>query len=226
MSCQGALVFFILMIDNYRTQGSRKQLVEELKNKGIADNAVLDAVGKVPRHCFVPLSLKEHAYTDSALPIACKQTISQPYTVAKQTELLEVKPKLRILEIGTGSGYQSAILKQMGAYVYTIERQHDLYEHAKQIFQTLSLSIASTYGDGYKGWAEFAPFDRILITCGCLEIPAVLLNQLTTGGILVAPIGDNNLQEMVKVVKKSPAEYTKTCHGSFRFVPMVKNYEL
>ena len=214
-----------MVIDNFRTQGSRKQLVEELKTKGITDNTVLDAVGNVPRHCFVPLSLKEHAYTDSALPIACKQTISQPYTVAKQTELLEVKPKLRILEIGTGSGYQSAILKQMGAYVYTIERQRDLHENTKKIFQTLSLSIASTYGDGYKGWMEFAPFDRILITCGCLEIPTELLNQLAVGGILVAPIGDNDRQKMIKIVKKSPIEYTKTEHGSFRFVPMLKNEE-
>jgi protein-L-isoaspartate(D-aspartate) O-methyltransferase len=213
------------MIDSYRTLGLRKQLVDELKSKGIADNAVLGAIGKVPRHCFVPLSLKEHAYTDAALPIACKQTISQPYTVAKQTELLEVKPRLRILEIGTGSGYQSAVLKQMGAYIYTIERQRNLYESAKQIFQTLSLSIASTYGDGYKGWVEFAPFDRVLITCGCLEIPQELLNQLTVGGILVAPVGDGEKQEMIKIVKTSSAQYAKTAHGSFKFVPMLKNQE-
>jgi len=211
------------MIDNYRTQGSRKQLVGTLKAKGITDNTVLDAVGKIPRHCFVSPSLKEHAYTDRALPIACRQTISQPYTVAKQTELLEVKPNLRILEIGTGSGYQSAILKQMNAYVYTIERQRDLYENAKKIFQTLSLSIACSYGDGYKGWNEFAPFDRILITCGCLEVPNELLNQLKVGGILVAPVGDNEIQEMIKIVKKTPDEYTKTHHGSFKFVPMLQN---
>ena len=214
------------MMDNYRTQGARKQLVDGLKQKGITDIAVLEAIGKVPRHCFIPLSLKERAYMDIALPIACKQTISQPYTVAKQTELLEVKPKHRILEIGTGSGYQSAILKQMGAYVYTIERQRNLYENAKEIFKTLSLSIACMYGDGYKGWVEFAPFDRVLITCGCVELPCELLNQLSIGGILVAPIGDNDIQEMIKVVKKSPVEYTKTSHGSFKFVPMLKNYEL
>ena len=213
------------MIDNYRTQGLRKQLVEELKTKGISDTAVLEAIGKVPRHCFVSLSLKEHAYADTALPIACKQTISQPYTVAKQTELLEVKRQQRVLEIGTGSGYQAAVLKQLGAYVYTVERQRDLHENAKKTFQTLSLSIASTYGDGYKGWTEFAPFDRVLITCGCLEIPNELLNQLAVGGILVAPVGDNDIQEMVKVVKTSSTEYTKTTHGSFRFVPMLKNAE-
>ena len=213
------------MIDNYRTQGARKQLVRDLKAKGIIDNAVLDAIEKVPRHCFVPLSLKESAYTDIALPIACKQTISQPYTVAIQTELLEVKRQHRVLEIGTGSGYQSAILKQLGAYVYTIERHRNLYENAKKIFQTLSLSIACTYGDGYKGWAEFAPFDRVLITCGCLEVPQELLNQLAIGGIFVAPIGDNHVQEMIKIIKKSPTEYTKTVHGTFRFVPMLKNEE-
>jgi protein-L-isoaspartate(D-aspartate) O-methyltransferase len=213
------------LIDNYRTQGSRKQLVNELKAKGILDNAVLDAIASVPRHCFVPLSLREHAYADAALPIACKQTISQPFTVAKQTELLEVKRQHRILEIGTGSGYQAAVLKQLGAYVYTIERQRDLYENAKKTFQTLSLSIASVYGDGYKGWAEFAPFDRVLITCGCLEIPQELLNQLAIGGILVAPVGQDEMQEMVKICKKSHSEYTKTVHGSFRFVPMLKNEE-
>lgn len=213
----------MIMIDNYRTQGARNQLVEDLKAKGITDNAVLEAIGKVPRHCFVPLSLKERAYTDAALPIACKQTISQPYTVAKQTELLEVKSAHRVLEIGTGSGYQSAVLKQMGAYVYTIERQRNLYENAKELFQAFSLSIASTHGDGYKGWAEFAPFDRVLITCGCVEIPGELLKQLNIGGILVAPVGNGDMQEMIKIVKKSPDEYTKTRHGSFKFVPMLKN---
>jgi protein-L-isoaspartate(D-aspartate) O-methyltransferase len=210
------------MKDDYRTQGLRRQLVEDLRAKGISDVAVLQAIGTVPRHCFVPFSLKEHAYTDAALPIACKQTISQPYTVAKQTELLEVKRQQRILEIGTGSGYQSAVLKQLGAYVYTIERHRDLHENVKKIFQTLSLSIASTYGDGYKGWAEFAPFDRVLITCGCAEVPGELLNQLVVGGILVAPIGDNDSQEMVKIVKTSPTDYHKTTHGLFRFVPMLE----
>jgi protein-L-isoaspartate(D-aspartate) O-methyltransferase len=211
------------MNDNYRTQGARKQLVDELKRKGIADLAVLEAIGKVPRHCFVPFSLKEHAYRDYPLPIACKQTISQPYTVAMQTGLLEVKPQLRILEIGTGSGYQSAVLKQMGAYVYTIERHRNLYESTKKLFQTLSLSIASTYGDGYKGWAEFAPFDRILITCGCEEIPHELLSQLKIDGILVAPVGYGDVQKMVKIVKTTPADYAKTTHGAFKFVPMLKD---
>lgn len=211
------------MTDNHRTQGSRRQLVEELKRKGIADDAVLKAIGEIPRHYFVPLSLKAHAYMDSALPIACKQTISQPYTVAKQTTLLEVKPLLKILEIGTGSGYQSAVLKHLGAFVYTIERQRDLHENAKKLFQILSLPIASTHGDGYKGWQEFAPFDRILITCGASDVPNDLLEQLKIGGILVVPIGDNDLQEMVKIVKTSQNEYTKTHHGAFRFVPMLKN---
>ena len=218
-----ALAFLLKMFDDYRTQGSRKQLVKELKAKGITDDAVLDAIGKIPRHCFVLPSLKERAYADTPLPIACKQTISQPYTVAVQTELLEIKRQHRILEIGTGSGYQAAILKQMGAYVYTIERQRNLYESAKKIFQTLSLSIACTYGDGYKGWAEFAPFDRALITCGCVEAPQELLNQLAVGGILVAPVGNDDVQEMIKIVKKSDTEYSKTSHGAFRFVPMLRD---
>ena len=209
-------------MDNYRTQGLRKQLVEELKTKGVTDGAVLEAISKVPRHCFVSFSLKEHAYADVPLPIACEQTISQPYTVAKQTELLEVKRQQKVLEIGTGSGYQAAILKQMGAYVYTIERHRNLHESTKKNFQTLSLSIASTYGDGYKGWAEFAPFDRILLTCGCLEVPSELLNQLAIGGIFVAPVGSYFEQEMVKIVKISPTEYHKTTHGLFCFVPMLE----
>lgn len=210
------------MTDTYRTKGLRKYLTEELKKKGITDASVLDAIASVPRHYFVPVSLFEHAYMDVALPISCKQTISQPYTVAKQSELLEVKKQQRILEIGTGSGYQAAILRYMGAFVYTIERQRDLYESAKELFHSLSISIAAKHGDGYQGWAEFAPYDRIIITCGATELPQTLLKQLKINGILVAPIGENE-QVMTKVVRLSEAEFQTTTHGSFRFVPMVKN---
>jgi len=212
------------MTDTCRTQGLRKNLVEELKIKGIKDVNTLDAVMNVPRHYFVPASLFERAYIDLPLPIPCKQTISQPYTVAKQTELLEAKKQQRILEIGTGSGYQAAILRYMGAFVYSVERQRELFEITKKLFQTLSISIASKYGDGYNGWAEFAPFDRILITCGASELPQTLLNQLKINGILVAPIGEKN-QIMTKITRLSETEFKTTTHGSFIFVPMVKNTE-
>jgi protein-L-isoaspartate(D-aspartate) O-methyltransferase len=212
------------MTDTNQTKGLRKHLIEELKNKGIRDKNVLDAILNVPRHYFVPASLFGHAYSDIPLPILCKQTISQPYTVAKQSELLEVEKQHRILEVGTGSGYQAAILRYMGTFVYTIERHRNLYENTKKIFQTLSISIASKYGDGYNGWIEFAPFDRILITCGAVEVPQTLLNQLKINGILVAPIGELP-QIMTKVVRVSETEFKITRHGKYEFVPMIKNTE-
>jgi protein-L-isoaspartate(D-aspartate) O-methyltransferase len=212
------------MTDTYRTKGLRNHLVEELKNKGIKDTDVLDAIANVPRHYFVPVSLFEHAYTDKPLPIACKQTISQPYTVARQSELLEMKKQMRILEIGTGSGYQAAILRYMGAFVFSIERQRELHEQTKKLFHALSISIASKHGDGYNGWNEFAPFDRILVTCGAVELPQTLLSQLKVNGILIAPIGDTN-QTMTKVVRISDTEFKTTTHGYCQFVPMLKNAE-
>jgi protein-L-isoaspartate(D-aspartate) O-methyltransferase len=213
------------MTDTYRTKGLRKQLEEELKNKGIKDINVLEAIANVPRHYFVPTSLFEHAYMDTPLPIACHQTISQPYTVARQSELLEIKKQLRVLEIGTGSGYQAAILQYMGAFVYSIERQRDLYEQTKRLLHTLSISVASKHGDGYNGWSEFAPFDRILITCGAIELPQTLLSQLKINGILVAPIGDAE-QIMTKVVRLPDDQFKTTTHGSFRFVPMLKDAQI
>ena len=212
------------MTDTNQTKGLRKHLVEELKTKGIRDKNVLDAILNVPRHYFVPASLFGHAYSDIPLPIICKQTISQPYTVARQSELLEVEKQQRILEVGTGSGYQAAILRYMGAFVYSIERHRNLYENTKKLFQTLSISVASKYGDGYNGWAEFAPFDRILITCGAVEVPQTLLKQLKINGILVAPIGELT-QIMTKIVRVSETEFEITKHGEFIFVPMVKDME-
>ena len=210
------------MNDTYRTQGLRKQLIEDLKNKGIQDANVLDAIANIPRHYFVPTSLFERAYMDVALPISCKQTISQPYTVARQTELLEVKKQQRILEIGTGSGYQAAVLRYMGAFVYTVERQKDLYENAKKLFHSLSLSIALRHSDGYHGWIDFAPYDRILLTCGASELPQNLLKQLKITGVLVAPIGEQE-QIMTKVIRLSETEFETSTHGSFAFVPLVRN---
>jgi len=212
------------MTDTNQTKGLRKHLVEELKTKGIRDKNVLDAILNVPRHYFVPASLFGHAYSDIPLPIICKQTISQPYTVARQSELLEVEKQQRILEVGTGSGYQAAILRYMGAFVYSIERHRNLYENTKKLFQTLSISVASKYGDGYNGWTEFAPFDRILITCGAVELPQTLLNQLKINGILVVPIGELT-QIMTKIVRVSETEFEITKHGEFIFVPMVKDME-
>lgn len=210
------------MSDTYQTKGLRNQLVKDLKNKGITDEKVLKAVSVVPRHVFVPKSLFGHAYNDVPLPILCGQTISQPYTVARQSELLEVKDKQKVLEIGTGSGYQAVILQQMGARIYTIERHRELYEQTKKLFQSLFIPIATKHGDGYKGWEEFAPYDRILITCGAAILPETLLYQLKINGILVAPIGEEE-QIMTKIVRLSEKEFQTTTHGSYRFVPMLRN---
>ena len=212
------------MTDTNQTKGLRKQLVEDLKIKGIKDKNVLDAILNVPRHYFVPASLFGHAYSDIPLPILCKQTISQPYTVAKQSELLEVEKQHRILEVGTGSGYQASILRYMGAFVYSIERHRGLYENAKKLFHSLSISVATKHGDGYNGWSEFAPFDRILITCAAAELPQMVLNQLKINGILVAPIGEQS-QIMTKVIRTADTTFEITRHGVYEFVPMIKDTE-
>ncbi|NLJ82765.1 MAG: protein-L-isoaspartate(D-aspartate) O-methyltransferase [Bacteroidales bacterium] len=212
------------MIDTLKDKGLRKQMVEDLKRKGVDDVQILEAFNEIPRHFFVPQSLYGHAYEDTPLPIACKQTISQPYTVAMQTQLLEVSKNKRILEIGTGSGYQAVILKKLGAYVYTIERHKHIYEETKKIFEKLYFNIAAKYGDGYLGWNEFAPYDGIVVTCGAPEVPQKLLSQLKVGGIMVVPVGDNT-QTMTKIIRVSEDKYETTHHGSFRFVPMVESYE-
>ena len=167
-----------MLTDSHQDKGLRRQLVEGLKQKGIDNPDILSAMLQVPRHFFISDTLHHKAYEDTAIPIGCHQTISQPFTVAKQTSLLEVQANMKVLEIGTGSGYQAAILKQMKVNVYSIERQRDLYEHAKKLFAQLSLAIATKFGDGYLGWQEFAPYERILITCGAPSIPQALLQQL------------------------------------------------
>jgi len=212
------------MVDSLRDKGLRKQMVEDLQKKGIVDTHLLNVFNEVPRHFFIPSSLYVHAYEDMALPIACKQTISQPYTVAIQTQLLEVVKNKRILEIGTGSGYQAVILKKLGAYVYTIERHIHIYEATKKLFEKMDINIATKYGDGYLGWSEFAPFDGIVITCGAAEVPQKLLSQLKVGGILVVPLGES-VQVMTKIVRLSETEYKTTEHGTFRFVPMLQDKE-
>jgi protein-L-isoaspartate(D-aspartate) O-methyltransferase len=209
------------MIDSARHQGMRRKLVDKLRAKGIRDESVLEAMLKVPRHLFFESGFLEYAYEDNAFPIAAGQTISQPYTVAFQTELLEVQPGMRVLEVGTGSGYQGTILCEMGAKLYTIERIHELFHKAKLMFRKMNHHPKVVFGDGYKGLPEDAPFDRIIVTAGAREIPPALLDQLKVGGIMVIPVG-NEEQEMIRLIRKDEQNYEKQHFGGFRFVPMLE----
>ena len=209
------------MIDNYKHQGLRNKLVESLRNSKITDERVLEAMRKVPRHFFMDSSFLEFAYEDKAFPIGSGQTISQPYTVAFQTELLEVVKDQKILEIGTGSGYQACILLEMGAKVFTLERQINLYKKVKTFFEKYNYRARVFHRDGYEGLASFAPLDRILITAAVPQIPVSLKAQLKTGGILVAPVGKSGHQLMLKMRKISETEFTEDFHGGFVFVPML-----
>jgi len=210
------------MIDNFEAKGKRKKLVEELRKKGISDEEVLRAIDTVPRHMFMDPAFLNHAYVDKAFPISSGQTISQPYTVAVQTSLLKIKKRDKILEIGTGSGYQAAILAEMGAKVYTIERFRDLYLKAQAMLTSLGYSADFFYGDGHKGKLQYGPFDGIIITAATKEIPDSLLKQLKTGGRLVVPLGDTNSQVMTLVQRTGEDTWDYSSHGSFVFVPMLK----
>ena len=211
------------MKDNYKFLGRRRGLVDEIKRKGITDKLVLDSFLLTPRHCFVDSGLEEHAYIDKPLPIIEDQTISQPFTVAFQTQLLCLTKKQKILEIGTGSGYQSAILYNIGVDVYTIERNHKLFRKTSELFNKLNIKPKRfKYGDGYKGLPEDSPFDGIIVTAGAPEIPNELLKQLKVGGRLVIPIG-NKTQTMLRITKQSNTKYKKEKFGTFRFVPLLKN---
>ncbi len=207
--------------DNYRHKGLRKKLVEELRGKGITSEAVLDAINKVPRHLFMDTGFLDYAYKDQAFPIGAGQTISQPYTVAFQTELLDIQKGDKVLEIGTGSGYQTAVLLELGARVFTIERQKELFLNSQALLTRLGYHPRFFYGDGYEGLPAFAPFDKILITAAAPEIPDTLIRQLKTGGVLVAPVGGET-QEMTRVVKHGRDDIEVTKHGYFVFVPMMK----
>ncbi|MBN2729260.1 MAG: protein-L-isoaspartate(D-aspartate) O-methyltransferase [Bacteroidales bacterium] len=212
------------MEDSYRAQGLRKKLVQDISQKGISDKRVLDAIAKIPRHYFLDSSFLEFAYSDKPFPIGEGQTISQPYTVAFQSQLLQIKAGHKVLEIGTGSGYQAIVLMEMGAKVYSIERVKILYEKAKEFLPLLGYKPKLYYGDGYKGLPRLAPFDRIIVTAAAPEVPHDLLAQLATDGILIIPVGDSNgVQVMKSIHKDSNGVFTEKEHGQFRFVPMLED---
>ena len=211
------------MRDSSKHKGLRKRLVDQLVLKGIKSKIVIDALLKVPRHLFIDQDFETHAYIDKAFPIDSEQTISQPFTVAFQTSLLNLNKKDKVLEIGTGSGYQTAILMEIADSVFSIERQHKLYRRSKKNLTNLGYkTINIKYGDGYKGLQEHQPFDKILVTAGAKILPKQLLLQLKIGGKLVIPIG-KDIQEMTVVERKSEKSFDKKTYGNFKFVPMLKN---
>ncbi len=211
-----------MLTDSFKHKGLRKKLVDVLIKKGIQDEQVLAAIGKIPRHYFLDAAFEEFAYQDKAFPIGSGQTISQPYTVAFQTQLLQVKRGDKILEIGTGSGYQASVLVEMGAKVYSIERQRSLYLKTKQFLSEINYFPKLFYGDGYKGLPTYAPFDKIIITAGAPKVPEALLQQIKIGGILLIPIGED-VQTMTTFERISQTEFHSKTHGSFKFVPMLDN---
>ncbi|MBQ9253429.1 MAG: protein-L-isoaspartate(D-aspartate) O-methyltransferase [Bacteroidales bacterium] len=209
--------------DTLRHKGLRKGMINTLiKKVGITDEKVLNAMNSVPRHFFLDSSLDEIAYEDRALQIMYDQTISQPSTVAFQTQLLNVSPRMKVLEIGTGSGYQTAILQALDLRVYTIERHKGLYEKAEKMFKTLNIHPQCFHGDGYKGLPGYAPFDRILVTCGAPQIPQDLLLQLKIGGLMVIPVGDK-VQKMLRLTRVNEKEFQQEEFGNYTFVPMLEN---
>jgi len=209
--------------DTFKHKGLRQKLVETIKSKGIKNENVLQAIGNIPRHLFMDSGFLDHAYQDKAFPIAANQTISQPYTVAFQTELLQIKKGNKILEIGTGSGYQAAVLCELGAKVYSIERQQELFKKTSKFLPKLGyMPKKLIFGDGYKGLPEEAPFDGIIVTAGAPFVPKPLLAQLKIGGRLVIPVG-NDVQVMTLYIRKGTKEFEKHEFGDFRFVPLLED---
>lgn len=209
------------MEDSYKHRGLRRKLISTIKSKGITDEAVLAALGKVPRHIFFDNAFLEHAYQDKAFPIGQGQTISQPYTVAFQTMLLDIKPGSKILEIGTGSGYQASVLLEMGAKVFTIEYNKVLYTQTKEMLPKLGYRPVFKHGDGSLGWPIHAPYDGIVVTAGAPVVPEKLKEQLVIGGILVVPVGDNERQQMLKITRVNETEFETESFDYFAFVPLL-----
>lgn len=213
------------MNDSFKHKGLRKKLIQTIKSKGINNTNVLSAIGKVPRHLFMDSGFIDHAYQDKAFPIGADQTISQPFTVAFQTQLLEVNKGDKVLEVGTGSGYQAAVLCELGANVYSIERQGELYKKAVNFLPSINYYPKKIiYGDGYKGLEEEAPFDSIIVTAGAPFVPKTLLNQLKIGGRLVIPVGEN-IQVMTLYIRVSEKKFNMNEYGEFQFVPLLKEKE-
>ncbi len=213
--------------DSYRHKGLRKKLVDTVREKGITDERVLDAISAIPRHYFLDSAFEDRAYEDKAFPIAQDQTISQPYTVAYQSELLEIKPQLKVLEIGTGSAYQACVLAEMGAQVFTIERQKPLFEAIKKFpYKSKYPNIKFFYGDGYEGLPTYAPFDRVIVTAAAPFIPEKLVAQLKTGGLMVIPLGDKPVQCMIRLKKMGDGTVQREEFNNFSFVPMLAGKNL
>lgn len=211
------------MKDTFKHKGLREQLVKTVASKGITDENILNAIRKIPRHLFMDSGFLDHAYQDKAFPIAADQTISQPYTVAFQTELLNIEKESKILEIGTGSGYQTAVLCELGTKVYSIERQQELFKKTSNFLPKLGYRPKKLiFGDGYKGLPEEAPFDGIIVTAGAPFVPNPLLSQLKIGGRLVIPVGAD-VQTMSLIIRKGPKEFEKQEFGDFRFVPLLED---
>lgn len=211
------------MEDLYRHKGMRKKLVETIREKGITDSRVLEAINKIPRHFFLDSSFLEYAYEDKPFPIGSGQTISQPFTVAFQTELLEIRKGDKVLEIGTGSGYQACVLEEMGAKVFTVERQKRLFDKTKAFLKEQGYLLKTFFGDGNLGLPTYGPFDKIIITAAAPGIHENLFDQLKTGGIMVVPLGEGDVQTMMRYTKHPEGEITAESFGSFRFVPLLKD---
>lgn len=209
------------LIDDYRHQGMRRKLIALLREKGITNEEILAAMERIPRHYFLDSQFEKFAYEDMAFKIGAGQTISQPFTVAFQTSLLELKRGMKVLEIGTGSGYQTCVLLELGAKVFTIERQRLLFDRSKVLLSKMNYAPRQFFGDGYLGLPAFAPFDRILVTCGAPNIPQALPDQLKPGGCMVIPVGEGEVQTMLRIWKNEDGTFSKENHGEFRFVPML-----
>lgn len=208
--------------DTFKHKGKRKILIAELRAKGITDEKILEAFEAIPRHFFLDLAFEEQAYSNMAFQIGSGQTISHPYTVAFQTQLLEIEKGMKVLEIGTGSGFQTCILGKLGVKIVSIERHRDLHLKAKKMLEFFNINAKLFFGDGYAGNQSYAPYDRILVTCGAPDVPRELMNQLKIGGYMVIPVGEGDEQKMLKITKKNSEEFSILEFGTFKFVPMLE----